>query len=212
MTGVMIHKDILFLRPFIQQVELADEWASSPLLSEPDLPVIHYTPQYLYSPTVPFDMKVFYPQDADSQTSESVASLVKAAGSAALTAETLSPKQSAKHSTSRTDMKFIVMLRNPTARAFSSYWFKNSHLFQPNGRDGGSIGARPHANFHRYLTLTHSNSVLFTKFYTEEFSELVRREIQARTTYDKCMQQASTKMKTNSNLTPTHSYPTLPSL
>jgi Sulfotransferase domain len=41
-------------------IELADEWASSPLVPDKDFAVIHYTPHYLYAPTVPFEMRKFY--------------------------------------------------------------------------------------------------------------------------------------------------------
>jgi len=46
-------------------LELADEWASSPVVSDPSTIVIHYTPHYLYSPTVPFSMRSFYPIDKE---------------------------------------------------------------------------------------------------------------------------------------------------
>jgi len=50
----------------IRGIELADELASSPLFPLADLErfnpaVIHYTPHYLYAPTVPFEMRRFYP-------------------------------------------------------------------------------------------------------------------------------------------------------
>lgn len=35
--------------------------------------------------------------------------------------------------------KFIILLRDPIERAISSYWFKNSHLFNKEGRDKGSV-------------------------------------------------------------------------
>ena len=38
------------------------------------------------------------------------------------------------------DLKFIVLLRSPIARAVSSYWFKNSNLFTTNNKDSGSNG------------------------------------------------------------------------
>ena len=49
-----------------RHVELADELASSPLFPLSELhavnpAVIHYTPHYLFAPTVPFEMKRFYP-------------------------------------------------------------------------------------------------------------------------------------------------------
>jgi len=52
----------------LSHVELADEWASSPAFSLSsalaDAPpaVVHYTPHYLYAPSVPFDLKQFLPQ------------------------------------------------------------------------------------------------------------------------------------------------------
>ena len=42
-------------------LELADEWASSPLVPDREVSVIHYTPHYLYAPSVPYDMRKFYP-------------------------------------------------------------------------------------------------------------------------------------------------------
>jgi hypothetical protein len=44
-------------------LELAEEWASAPIVNDPNTVVIHYTPHYLYAPTVPMDMLHFYPQD-----------------------------------------------------------------------------------------------------------------------------------------------------
>jgi len=101
-------------------VELADEWASSPVVADKAAAVVHYTPHYLYAPTVPFEMRRFYPQP-----------------------ETL---------------KFIVSLREPVARALSSYWFQHSHLLR--GADGGSVA---------------------------DFEALARGEMQARRRYDRCM-------------------------
>ena len=45
---------------------MADEWASSPLIPLEKIRknrtiIIHYTPHYLYAPTVPFESKDFYP-------------------------------------------------------------------------------------------------------------------------------------------------------
>jgi len=37
------------------------------------------------------------------------------------------------------ELVFVVMLREPIARALSSYWFKHSHLFNTEGLDGGSL-------------------------------------------------------------------------
>lgn len=75
----------------IKYIELADEWTSSPLLSNNQSLLIHYTPHYLYAPSVPNAVRDFYPH-AD-------------------------------------ELKFIIMLRDPIERAWSSYWFSNSHLF-----------------------------------------------------------------------------------
>ena len=83
----------------LSAIELADEWASSPLVIDKFTAVIHYTPHYLYAPTVPFEMKQFYAHP--------------------------------EH------LKFIINLREPIARALSSYWFQNSHLLK--GTDRGSI-------------------------------------------------------------------------
>jgi len=82
-----------------KSLELVHEWASSPIIDDPKDAVIHYTPHYLYAPTVPFDMRTFYPHTDDLQ--------------------------------------FLVMLRKPVDRMWSSYWFKNSYLFQ--GSDQGSL-------------------------------------------------------------------------
>lgn len=49
----------------IKEIELADELASSPIVPYPDTSIIHYTPHYLYAPTVPFDVKDFYPNWKD---------------------------------------------------------------------------------------------------------------------------------------------------
>ena len=81
----------------LQSLELGDEWASSPIVSSPNVSVVHYTPHYLYAPTVPFEVKRFYPHESE--------------------------------------LKFVVMLREPVKRAWSSYWFHNSHLIQ--GEDQG---------------------------------------------------------------------------
>lgn len=43
-------------------IEQADEWASSPVVSDPRTAVIHYTPHYLYAPSVPYEMRNFYPK------------------------------------------------------------------------------------------------------------------------------------------------------
>eukprot|EP01040_Poterioochromonas_malhamensis_P016185 gene16185-18304_t len=45
-----------------KSLELLHEWASTPTVSNPsERAVIHYTPHYLFAPTVPFDMRTFYP-------------------------------------------------------------------------------------------------------------------------------------------------------
>lgn len=45
-----------------KSLELLHEWASTPTVSSPsERAVIHYTPHYLFAPTVPFDMRTFYP-------------------------------------------------------------------------------------------------------------------------------------------------------
>jgi hypothetical protein len=74
-------------------LELAEEWASAPIVSDPSTAVVHYTPHYLYAPTVPYDLRAFYPEDGPHPP------------------------------------KFIVLLRDPVARALSSYWFSQSRLF-----------------------------------------------------------------------------------
>lgn len=45
-------------------VEQYDEWASCPIISDPNMAVIHYTPHYLYAPSVPFEIKRFFPESA----------------------------------------------------------------------------------------------------------------------------------------------------
>lgn len=82
-------------------IDIADELASSPLIRNKSQPMVHYTPHYLYAPTVPFEMRKFYPNP-----------------------DTL---------------KFLVMLREPVSRAISSYWFKNSHMFDEKEKDRGSV-------------------------------------------------------------------------
>jgi hypothetical protein len=81
----------------IKAVDFVDEWASSPIVESESTTVVHYTPHYLYAPSVPYELKRFYPH-AD-------------------------------------ELKFIVMLRDPLPRAWSSYWFHNSHLL--NNEDTG---------------------------------------------------------------------------
>ena len=104
----------------LSTIELADEWASSPMVTDKSAIVIHYTPHYLYAPTVPYGMKQFYSH----------------------------PEQ----------LKFIINLREPIARALSSYWFQNSHLLKKT--DLGSIG---------------------------EFEMLSRKEMHERRIYEQCM-------------------------
>ena len=93
--------------------EIADEWASAPIVSDVDTVVVHYTPHYLYAPTVPMDLKnwndkIMKQADSDQQQQQ---------------------LQQSPSSASSDQMKFIVMLRDPVERALSSYWFGNSHLF-----------------------------------------------------------------------------------
>ena len=80
-------------------LNLADEWSLCPLVTDPDTVVVHYTPHYLYAPSVPFELRDFYPNPGQH--------------------------------------KFIVVLRDPVERAVSSYWFKNSRLF--NAMDRGIV-------------------------------------------------------------------------
>lgn len=82
-----------------KEVELAHEWASRPLVTDPNAVVIHYTPQYLYSPNVPYEIRDF------------IKLVLK------------------KASVRNYDVKFVMLLRDPVDRAMSSYWFKNSHMF-----------------------------------------------------------------------------------
>jgi hypothetical protein len=51
----------------LDYIELADEWASSPIVTNPNTVIIHYTPHYLYSPMAPYHMRNFYPSDDDSK-------------------------------------------------------------------------------------------------------------------------------------------------
>ncbi len=44
----------------LQSIDRLDEWASTPIVSSIDATVIHYTPHYLYAPTVPYSVKQFY--------------------------------------------------------------------------------------------------------------------------------------------------------
>ena len=95
----------------IPAVDLADEWSLCPLITDPSSIVVHYTPHYLYAPSVPFELRTTYPNPNNH--------------------------------------RFIVMLRDPVARAVSSYWFKNSRLFHTN--DQGELLRNP-SGFHS-LTL-----------------------------------------------------------
>lgn len=79
-------------------LERAFEWGTSPPVENyNESIVIHYTPHYLYAPSVPFDLRNFH--------------------------------------TNWQRLKFIVILREPIERAWSSYWFHKSHLL--NDKDGG---------------------------------------------------------------------------
>jgi hypothetical protein len=118
-------------------IELADEWASSPIVPNENTTVVHYTPHYLYAPTVPYEMKRFYPHASR--------------------------------------LKFVVILREPLARAWSSYWFHNSHLLQ----EGVDKGKR---RLHRYKKCTcHDGTtcVLFTGS-AQDFIQLARKEVKDR--------------------------------
>lgn len=44
----------------IRALELMDEWASGPIVESKSDAVVHYTPHYLYAPTVPFDLREFF--------------------------------------------------------------------------------------------------------------------------------------------------------
>jgi hypothetical protein len=90
----------------ISAIEQLHEYASSPLLSSAEDALVHYTPHYLYAPSLPRDLYRWL------STSESnIAAISK-------------------------EVKFVVLLREPVERAWSSYWFKQSHLFAQT--DGGS--------------------------------------------------------------------------
>ena len=51
----------------IRILELLDEWASSPIVNSTQDAVIHYTPHYLYAPSVPFDLRRFFPDTLASR-------------------------------------------------------------------------------------------------------------------------------------------------
>ena len=61
-----IHRfDRLTFQYALKALDLAVEWASAPLVTSPSAFVVHYTPHYLYAPTVPFEMRSFYPSTED---------------------------------------------------------------------------------------------------------------------------------------------------
>ena len=100
-----------------KSIELAYAWATSPIISNNRTLLIHYTPHYLYAPSVPFELRKFHPNWAN--------------------------------------IKFIVILRDPIERAWSSYWFHNSHLL--HGVDKGQfiwMCCNIHAN------LNHSTAII----------------------------------------------------
>lgn len=47
------------------QLNLAIEWASSPYVDDESTALVHYTPHYLYAPSVPYEVKDFYPNSKD---------------------------------------------------------------------------------------------------------------------------------------------------
>jgi hypothetical protein len=116
-------------------LELADEWASSPVVEDSGVAVVHYTPHYLYAPSVPYDIKKLYPHSGD-------------------------PSQ----------MKFVVLLRDPVERALSAYWFANSHLFEERRKQKGE-----ERGFEGDV-----GSI-------EQFQQLAEEEMQWRSEYDACM-------------------------
>lgn len=121
----------------IPGLELGDEWASSPSIpkNDPYYSVVHYTPHYLYAPSVPFDMKKLYP-----------------------------------HSHDASQMKFVVILRDPVARALSSYWFGQSHLFEDKRGKGvkkGNIGS------------------------ISEFQALATDEMEKRVVFESCLREST---------------------
>lgn len=46
---------------YAKSLSLAFEWASAPLMDSTNATVIHYTPHYIYAPSVPYDVRDFYP-------------------------------------------------------------------------------------------------------------------------------------------------------
>eukprot|EP01041_Mallomonas_annulata_P003462 gene3462-6888_t len=94
-----------------KQLELLDEWSLCPLVTHPDAIVVHYTPHYLYAPSVPFELRDLY--------------------------STASPHSDSNSNSNIDHFRFIVVLREPVSRAISSYWFKNSRLLMKH--DTGSV-------------------------------------------------------------------------
>lgn len=119
----------------VKSVELLHEWASTPVLpatSAMDDVIIHYTPHYLYAPSVPSSIADLFP-----------------------------PK-------THPDLRFLVIIRDPVDRAVSSYWFKNSHLF--NKIDRGSVTdmwegfvdeVRRRVDYEKCILRYHHNSASF---------------------------------------------------
>lgn len=65
-THIDNHSEIhLFDRPNYgrswKSIDMAVEWASCPIVPSTEDVVVHYTPHYLYAPSVPFDIKKIYP-------------------------------------------------------------------------------------------------------------------------------------------------------
>ena len=71
------------------------------------------------------------------------------------------------HSNELSQMKFIVVLRDPLARALSSYWFSQSHLFEDRRKKGAEKG---------------------DKGSISEFQALATEEMSKRAAFDECMQ------------------------
>jgi hypothetical protein len=93
----------------IKSLSLAVEWASSPTVESEQELVVHYTPQYLYSPSVPFELRALFDTHNGDLSRNNVSQQIR----------------------------FLVMLRDPLERTLSSYWFKESALFR--GTDHGSL-------------------------------------------------------------------------
>ncbi len=99
---------------------------------DPTPVVVHYTPQYLYAPTVPFELRRMYERASVQE--------VQQEQGLGLGSEDQRQRQQVHPPRSLADeLVFVVMLREPIARALSSYWFKNSHLFDARGADRGSL-------------------------------------------------------------------------